>query len=124
MLLGDVRLDGKQRTLIQRFGGALSDGMMHPPPPSDDQGDEQKSVPKVRYVRLHTRRQRRQQRKAAAEATRAAHGAALQGSGAARGSSTRAELAALEQAAQLDGLERWLADDDSLWLEDTGSVVE
>ena len=56
-----------------------------------------------------TRRQRRERRRESA----AKAGLADSGTGGRRRSNK--ELAALEQAAQLEGLERWLFGDDALW---------
>ena len=102
-LLDDCRLDGKQRQLILKFGGALSNGLCRPPAPKpvNEEAEERSG-----YRFPATRRQRRKNRRDAAK--RIAPAAA--------NARTHAELSSVEREAQLDGLEKWLAEgDESLW---------
>ena len=114
-LLNDCRLDGKQRALILRFGGALSNGLLRPKAPETAVADGSDADPtrgggySGSYRLPPTRRQRRERRRESA----AKAGLADSGTGGRRRSNK--ELAALEQAAQLEGLERWLFGDDALW---------
>ena len=93
-LLDDCRLDGKQRQLILKFGGALSNGLCRPPAPKpvNEEAEERSG-----YRFPATRRQRRKNRRDAAK--RIAPAAA--------NARTHAELSSVEREAQLDGLEKF-----------------
>ena len=118
-LLDDVRLDGKQRALILRFGGALSEGLLAPKRAASNadaamDGDAPRAPPPFRSPR--TRRQRRSQRREAEKALLSGgkpQQLSLRGDFQSR-RRTHAELATLERSTQLDGLERWLFGDDDV----------
>ena len=114
-LLQDVRLDAKQRALILRFGGALSDGLLKSPSKKDQEEIRAAEALPRTVASFHpSRRGRRAQR----EASRAR----LQGGALVavdeQGRRSQAEVAVLERAAQLGGLDKWLLGDESLWQED------
>ena len=111
-LLSDCRLDAKQRALLLRYGGALSDGSLHVRRAEQQQQSELWSQPSLAAKGRPTKRQRREVQRQA-RAARAAAGAGDASTQAA--TARRSEDAAWARQQQLEGLERWLADDPSLY---------
>ena len=109
-LLDDVRLDGKQRTILLRYGEALAlaeraqegDDDATEVPEEQDPAEETGSLT-PRF--LPTKRQRRRQHRAVADSLLRAAGA---DGASTMGSDRRLQLAALQRQQQMAGLERWL----------------
>ena len=105
-LLSDVRLDGKQRAILLRYGEALSKG------DDDDAALHEEPSGPLKPRALPTKRQRRRKQRAAAdELMRTEGGGNARSLAAAAGSERRHALLALERRHQIEGLDRWLRDE-------------
>ena len=106
-LLSDVRLDGKQRAILLRYGQALSRGIGGDYDSKAQQQQEQSGPLKPRM--LPTKRQRRRKQRAVAEELLRAGDAG--GAGLASSTERRQSLLVLERRQQIEGLEQWLRDE-------------
>lgn len=107
-LLSDVRLDGKQRAILLRYGEALSKG------DDDDAAKAEHEEPSgpLKPRALPTKRQRRRKQRAAADELMRTEGVVnARLLAAAAGSERRHALLALERRHQIEGLDRWLRDE-------------
>lgn len=130
LLLGDVRLDGRQRAILLKYGGTLAKKGRAPPaegprpstgaqvcadsPSSpavgNESGEQETASGALQPRSLPTRRQRRRQQRADAAVLLKQHGVPAE-----LGRDRRRQVELLERREQLLGLDRWLNDDAELW---------